>query len=343
MNSGADKQTVSEEQIRDAVALATDFLIGAALGAGCWTDFELPVGSSDEWVSAYIVSSLAASSHLGPVAQPVSWIVSRYRRNLGWGYNKSVPPDADSTAWSILALTRSGVELPDGAATALLSFQKPDGSFSTYQESTYAHGWSEPHADVTAICLLAMIESPNSFTEAAIHSTAEALVRLQRESGRWESYWWNTDLYATAHAARALSRTQELLARAESVDRRALLRRRIRSSLKSAKSHYRTLPEPFSIFALAHWLRLGNVISTSECAGASKASLSRLLQAQRSDGSWPAQPMLCLTDPYASQPNAAEARTRTFGDSGNLFTTASVISALSEMLLPSGHSAKRDV
>ncbi len=47
---------------RAALRAGVDYIARAQHQAGCWTDFWVPVGSSDAWVSAYVGLALHAAS-----------------------------------------------------------------------------------------------------------------------------------------------------------------------------------------------------------------------------------------------------------------------------------------
>ena len=79
---------------------ATSFLISQRSKSGWWRDFDTLAGPSDEWVTAYIGSWLAAiDSSEAKQAARMSWTLLRHRRwwSAGWGYNATVPADADTT------------------------------------------------------------------------------------------------------------------------------------------------------------------------------------------------------------------------------------------------------
>ncbi len=156
-----------------------------------WEDFALPVGASDAWVTAYILAMLSdLPVHLGAplrpgLTGPLAWLVERQRLGGGWGYNASVPDDADSTAWAIIALRGWGAPVPPDAVRFLKCCQQ-DVQFATYPAATSpARAWAAPAPDVSAVVRRALGLGLNLGGLAA---------PLELEP----AYWWTSPLYTTA-------------------------------------------------------------------------------------------------------------------------------------------------
>lgn len=142
--------------IADVVARGVTAL-GAARNSECWEDFTLPVGRSDSWVTAYVLASLAELRHANLpavtclAAPALRWLLNQQAENGGWGYNASVPPDADSTAWAVLACLGWSHPVPRHARRFLLGCASMRG-IATYPEAiSPAAGWAGPSEDVAAV------------------------------------------------------------------------------------------------------------------------------------------------------------------------------------------------
>ena len=93
-----------KEEINDGILKGINDLHHQMSKKGSWQCFETLAGTSDEWVTAFIGSCLASleinkASELAERAY--SFLCGRRFLSAGWGFNKIVPPDADSTAWVI--------------------------------------------------------------------------------------------------------------------------------------------------------------------------------------------------------------------------------------------------
>ncbi|HEX6755515.1 MAG TPA: hypothetical protein VF109_06170, partial [Mycobacteriales bacterium] len=112
---------------------------------GSWTDVRLAVGTSDAWVTGFVGTALA-SAGAGPTARAgwgppageagaagpagnravdgavrraARWCLDALGSRDGWGFNATVPPDADSTAWVCTLLAASGRAVPARALDLL--------------------------------------------------------------------------------------------------------------------------------------------------------------------------------------------------------------------------------
>ena len=175
------------------------------------------MGPSDEYVTAYVTAALAAvgTAHAREAAERAWTLLSRRRAPVaGWGWNRLLPVDADSTAWGLRAASAVGAgasPIALAARRALDAHRMPDGGVSSYRaaarprphgrdltppDASYA-GWTmTSHACVTAAAAGLGDPGALAFLRAA-----------QREDGSWASYWWLYDEFATAFAARALAAT----------------------------------------------------------------------------------------------------------------------------------------
>ncbi len=208
---------------RHGAAAAIEFLLASRMRGGWWRDFSGPhapgtsTGSSDEYVTAYVATALAATGDARALlAAERAWTLLAARRapEAGWGWNRLLPVDGDSTSWGLRLADAVGAGASPEAAAArrvLAAHRQPDGGIATYRPAARPRpvdpglippdgssaGWTATsHACVTAA--------------AAGLGDAEALSFLraaQRADGSWAAYWWRDDEFATALAARALAAT----------------------------------------------------------------------------------------------------------------------------------------
>lgn len=310
----------SVRPVAHALSLAIDFLISRQAHTGRWSDFLLPAGPSDEWVTAFVGACLleAPGRETRRAARRAWEALLRRRHDGGWGYNRLTPPDADSTAWAL----RLAAGLRDVAPGRVASAQafldghvSADGGLTTYAErdpilrytrlpedASFA-GWQAPHDCVTAAAAPLV---------GAL--TSDYLGRRQRNAGNWQSYWWWDDEYTTALAADALPAS-----RANAVDW-------ARSRLSGTGAVHSVDGEP-SAWATAWCLRVlgqGTVLGLDAAAA---QAVRWLVDAQQADGSWPASARLRVPMPGQLDATGQE-RTINTVDQNRVFTTAAVVAAL---------------
>src|SRR5256885_1523367 len=82
-----------------AVAEGVAFLVARQEPAGCWVDFERPVGRATAWTTGYVATMLArCAAARAAVAHAGRWLLAAYRpartgahrqrMPAGWGYNQ---------------------------------------------------------------------------------------------------------------------------------------------------------------------------------------------------------------------------------------------------------------
>ncbi len=271
-----------------------------------WTDFKLPTGESNAWVTAFILTRLAELPHesisatIGKqIEQALDWLQASRSPSGGWGYNETVDNDADSTSWAILALRRFNRSVPAEALNFLYRCRRTDGTVATFApESGLGPGWTQGVPDVTAVGVKALEQRPDASTSL--------FTRWLQPDGTLPAYWWSTPLYTAA----------EVLDWAGSETTSPLVRR-----LAEGLSRY----VASTLFEEALLLRCLVVLQMKQ---ASTTVATRLCSAQRSDGAWPSAALLRLTVPEVIEPWRAINAGRLYPDHQSLFTTATILSAL---------------
>lgn len=174
---------------------AVDALLRRQSPEGFWHDYELEVGSSRAWTTAYVGVSLipyARSPRVGRSLARAARAVARVGSADGWGYNLVTGPDADSTAWCVRFLSAMGHDMSQSARATLLPFVEPGGDVHTFRGERYG-SWDTAHDDVAAMVALALHES-GAAAELAGRITARVIGRLGGARPA-RPFWWADDLY----------------------------------------------------------------------------------------------------------------------------------------------------
>jgi hypothetical protein len=307
-----------------ALERGTRYLLGAQGRDGLWRDFLTPAGEASEWPTGFIGTALCLAgtdaSALGLVADA---LIARQNEDGGWGYNKHVPSDADSTACVLLflALTGRGKSTCARAVSCLIRHQRSDGGIATYDDPGPIRrfmgvgrwwqfdGWCSSHTEVTATAGSALMAVGRK-TEA---DAAWRYIRSrQRDDGSWSSYWWSSPHYATQRAVElgAWFGDHEVISRA-------------------AQWVLRTGCLDASAFATALSLSVLRDAGASE--EAVERTMVRLAALQDDDGGWPSHPIMRIPLPGDRDPDRrrlARSRGIVVRDQHRTFTSAACVAAL---------------
>ena len=335
----------AQPDLAAALGRARGFLREARWAPGFWLDFRASVGYSTHWVTAYIAGALAdAGESAESLAAVAEWLLAEGSAEGGWGFNGTVPPDADSTGNVALLLAggcRSRVDDAQRAACAriLERFLTEDGGARTYRPlparpdgkpPRYIHAgsqWCAAHVCVTALVAEALFELPGGHTSPAVQAAAAFIRRRQTREGCWESFWWRGRAYSTYRAARLLSK----LGDRESLAAAARWARQSQREDGTWEKEPGSGGTPFDTALGAATLQL---LPDPESRTAVERAIAALLRAQRDDGSWDSSAW--LREPTAlvnvaapwSTP-AAPYNQHPVQDHARLFTTATILSTLS--------------
>jgi Prenyltransferase and squalene oxidase repeat len=338
-----------------APASTADTAIDAAIGrlldarnqSGLWRDFfdrgrprdvERRVNgyASDEWVSAYIATALAGvprTKARDAARHALARLLARRGGKLaGWGYHALLPPDADTTAW-VLRLA-DAVDTDDRdrltpARSFVASLTDSSGAVHTYAEEaagplaefllmdgSYA-GWCGAHTCVTAAVAALEPDGPS----------AGHLLEAQNADGSWSGHWWDDDEYATARAIEALAARPgagDAVARAIAWSAGRI------SEDGAVRSHAHAGASPFATALALHGIRAGGLAGDGEARAAAARAEHWLCRHQLADGSWEPSARLRVPAPAAVDPFELPEQTLTYVDEDGLFTTATVLAALSD-------------
>jgi hypothetical protein len=267
--------TAVKRYVRQAALTAEKYLLNHQSRDGFWRDYALLPGPSEDWITACtglaLVSWPANSEcilHLRAAANALHGA----RRANGWGYDRRVPCDADSTAWTLRFLSATDPCPSRAAANLLLLYLDERGAAHTFVEPE-ARTWAEAHDDVTPVVGLALIAigGPPSI----IRTVRQRVLASQKQNGAWHAFWWATDAYATA-------RSLEFLAASGGIPQGAA---------NAAYGWLTSAGRGNSSFDAAQIANVNTLLAVGS-PSRGLAQLNVLLDLQEQDGSWPASNVL---------------------------------------------------
>jgi hypothetical protein len=186
------------EEIQDALTDAIRYLCAARRRDGSWLDFALPVGSSNQWVTAYTGLALAEAGGLAPFPEAraasrrgAAWLATARAYGAGWGYNAATGPDSDSTAIAIALFDQLGMGVADEDRRFLADRWRGDDGLATFDEP---NAWGTGHWDVTPLGYLGLLPGDR---RRLLGPFLTALKKNRLPNGFWRSYWWRNPYYAT--------------------------------------------------------------------------------------------------------------------------------------------------
>jgi squalene cyclase len=297
--------------IATALSRGLGFLLAAQDVEGAWTDWALPPGPSLDWTTAHVGLRL---SGLGPphrtaLAEPLGraarWLLSRQAAGGGWGYNRVVEPDSDSTAQSLIFLASVAQSVPPKACAFLARHQQPDGGFATFLPDSLTGSWGLSHPEITPVALLALRASSCGLPEVSLARGLAWLRGARRPDGLWNSFWWSTPLPATE----------------------------VSLALLAAVGTPEPPPSALACWIPADSLEAALLLSIQAAAGPSarlEQLARRLLADQADDGSWKSAPALRLPGRDFERPWEAAVSGPLFADQYRVHGTATALAALSK-------------
>lgn len=326
------------------VESAQQFLLSQQSPAGWWADYDTLAGESDEWVTAYVAAGLGSTGdRAARVAARRAWTRLTRRRlwSAGWGYNRRVPSDADTTAWvlrlaDVLGESRSltarraraflGRHVASDGGLSTYSTDGPIRHFTGLSRDVSFRGWCQPHVSVTAAAI----------TGLAGETEARALGYLrenQRSDGSWRSYWWGNPEFPTALAAQALARTGTAADQDRVETAVQWAHRRCNDTGCVVSSDFGGDGSPFGTACCLQLLCLR--AGDTELDTAVDHSARWLARHQKHDGSWRSSALLRIPPPDVEAPDEYDEWTpygRGGGsiqpDQNRLFTTTTALGAL---------------
>ncbi|SFV16015.1 prenyltransferase/squalene oxidase repeat-containing protein [Pseudoduganella namucuonensis] len=323
-----------------AIAAAASYLEDARGPDLLWRDFDTLAGESADWVSGFVAYCAGSSGVLrGACAETLSALLRRQRPSGGWAYNEQVPPDCDSTAWVLLAMSTATIVKPSMVLRALSYVQRHaqgpgyatyavEDGMERYVEAApeQTAGWRAMHTRVSAVAVQALMLH-GLVGHAHVRQVLAELVRAQDPEGLWSSYWWQGNAYATAQALRALAAGRRLT---PSIWRAAaaglLARQQAGGGFGDAGAPPHAFSTAMALSALLAW-------PDRRCDDAAHAAARWLLDAQRG-GHWGGAPILRIPTPGSTSPDLGQYQVGRPGtgslvrDQHGVFSTAAAMAAL---------------
>jgi len=173
--------------------------------SGLWKDFNLSIGASDSWVTAYVLHALGEYAQGLEAKMWAPW-KQRIQPSLnalntcsklggGYAYNAGCQIDADSTAWALRAFCVWGYVTPENTRKALWRhLDRETGEVRTYIRKNPKDRWGWAHQDVAASLALAALDDDGLNTSTIEHICKTATAKWLKRDGTMNGFWW-------AHAA----------------------------------------------------------------------------------------------------------------------------------------------
>jgi len=306
--------TKRRERMKRSILASLEYILTHQSEDGSWVDWQLPPGWSDAWTTAYVgyklrlVPSYLRERSNGLTRAASEWILRNEYSDGGWGYNKEVGTDADSTAYAILFLASQERTVPARSYKLLREFQCSEGGFSTFIARDRIDSWRVSHPDVSPIVLLALL---TKYTRKAffIKRGIEYVIKQRTSDGVWNSFWWDSYLYSV-EANLSLLKTVNV-----HLDKTMMIERLL-------------LAKPRRAFEVA--LLISCILHTESMLGEARIFelVDQLISEQRSDGSWTSDPILRVTNYKCFEPWNCKDYGSLYYDPKRLFTSSTVLEAL---------------
>jgi len=293
---------------------ARDFLLQSQGEDGKWTDYNLPVGASDQWVTGYAGLALAClgaaqgdEQAVSSASRALAWLQRERCYPEGWGFNGTTGPDTDSTAHVLLLMDVLGETMDPQGLDWLEHNWVDSGGYSTYKNED---AWGGAHPCVTPVVYLALHLAGRTERREEVEAY---LSRIRREDGGWNSYWWKSHHYATWVTHRLLRFWGES---------------QVNFGRDVDSNHARTIE-----FSTYHELAsaLGSEILEFGPGDGGQQLSQALAEGQLDDGSWPPGHDLRVTAQDCTEP-WSDPRGETYGDHGRILTTATCVSVYALIL-----------
>lgn len=193
-----------KNNVNNSIEKAIHFLINNQEPSGAWIDFDLDIGVSDSWVTAFVgmslreVAIILSNQHDNDyISKSLSFLSKSMNDDGGWGYNNNCLSDCDSTAHVILFLSKCDAKVPPNIIARLLSFQQPDGGFKTFSENLN-DGWNFSHPDISVIAVKAL-STVLPYYHPSLVLGRSYLKSWGQNMGLIPAYWWSSQYFSTMH------------------------------------------------------------------------------------------------------------------------------------------------
>ena len=261
-------------------------------------------GASTTWLTAHVAFVLENIPQLeGICKKGAEYLHSVGSEDNGWGFNRRIGPDIDSTAQALIVLHRYGFLFDDFLLINLIKTQLSCGGFPTYSSQICSgqskSGWEIAHPDTSAVVteLLRRVGRYEERLERCLH-----WLNSQLSCGVLHSYWWDGPFYGFWIQARTRLLTKESIPAIEEI-----------------------IKQTTGIPQLPFLLTAATDLAVSKKIIRSAANI--LLIDQNSDGSWMCHPCLRVTNKEWFR-STAIAPGKIYADRRRIFSTAHSVAAL---------------
>lgn len=318
LRPGQAVEAPQRDELAAALADAAGYLAAIQNADGYWTDYRLPVGTCDQWVTGYVGLALARYGRRcddaparAAARRAAHWLTGARTYAAGWGYNGATGPDADSTAACLGLLQELGLACAPADQDFLCAHWRGADGLATYEGPG---AWGCGHWDVTPLGYLAM----RSADQARLRDDfLRGLAASRMADGMWRAYWWRTPCYSTFVTLEALE------------------------TLGLAEPPGAAAARPIEV---DNALDLGCMIGAGLLRGRREAELGAhlrtLLAWQRPDGGWRGHANLRVTDDASYAPWETPVGACYVDDAGTI-TTATIVRVLTRLLAGREHSVPR--
>lgn len=307
---------------------------------GQWRGFPTLAGESDIWVTGFVLTHIYnLCEQQDAIKESQNFLLRSRHSSGGWSYSAPVPPDADSTAWCLMALHSckelSGLDLEKAKTFLWTHFNCPGVStysvesgireFISAPNSETIAGWTSIHPDVSIAAVLADKENEEAT------GILNWLSNLQTKTGFFNAYWWRGPHYTTTLLLRALTQLKLQLPFeratkiAEALAHAQLSNGGFGLDSSTNKNSFTTA---LALESFTHLSYLGKAKERADCGNA-------LLNLQNENGGWCGDYILRIPAPFVIDPNQVESWSCAHGggnsfieDKDGIFATAMACYAL---------------
>jgi len=283
----------------DAVRLGSRFLSSRQGEDGSLRGFQLAPGASVEWVTAHVALVTEPVAELAEMRRKAAqYLLGLAPLDAGWGYNRRVGRDLDSTTQALMVCEDQELEAPGFIHDWVRDNQQPDGSFPTYatSDASMATGWHASHPEVTQMAAWYFRRRGD---EGSYRKCLQWLNDAARPGER-PSYWWPGYGYSL------------------------WLDRHIEPDAPLAARAVEELSGPHGAPQLG--FALGSAVGILD-RDLIEGAMVRLLAQQLADGSWPCGPCLRVTARTVNHA-APSAPGTVAADPYRVFSTAHCVAAI---------------
>jgi hypothetical protein len=330
------QQAIEKNTLEEAINLALGY-VGANLTEDYeWSDFLTSAGQGATWTTAYVGMQLAEINNQYPSLKEV---LNKLYAKRNHSFNDTVMQDGDSTNFLVGFANAMTGSVPAHILERWLVFMNENGGWVTYRneqelrqrlelsEQIGVKGWTDAQTCVTAAAAYVMASMPA--LEAEYKKTCQYLKTELAHKNHWSSYWWTSDVYATAFAMLALKNTENYIETCKEP-----------ANWLASQQHqdgYWLNPKGNETSALYTALAIKTLLvyDAKQFNESIEKGVEWLLKTQTEDGSWLTNRVLRIPATDITNPEAVTLwRKSSFGvnclvdDHNRLFTTSTVINTL---------------